>query len=290
MKNRALKPILAMIFLSGQAMAQGQTVTTVTTYVTDTQQKRESTRFTLTEWLRIKERMKMMDVWLAMFSKPESKFEPELFVGYQFKKGAFRFAASPQPSATSFDTQGEQGKVQLWLTNLISSSTGIRTLNVDFGVEGVSNSTAKVTGRLPAGGLSPGRRLTTQATADFRLFGKNIQDSYFVLKCGSYTTRDQESPAKLPVKSASGTVAGSELGLYVFKWLGIGGSYFVYGTDSSLSPAHTRGSYFDYQAFLEISVLRLMAGHYQENFTATENGSDIKTVDAGQIFGVQLLF
>ena len=47
--------------------------TVVTTYVTKVQEKRRSTRWTLTEWLRIKERMRMMDVWLAMFSSPKKE-------------------------------------------------------------------------------------------------------------------------------------------------------------------------------------------------------------------------
>ncbi len=38
-----------------------QAETYVTTYVTKVQEQRKSTRWTLTEWLRIKERMKLMD-------------------------------------------------------------------------------------------------------------------------------------------------------------------------------------------------------------------------------------
>src|SRR5258707_569097 len=70
----AMLATLPVLFVN-TAMAD----TVVTTYVTKTQDERQSTRFNLTEWLRIKERMKMMDVWLSMFSDPKKdKFAPEL--------------------------------------------------------------------------------------------------------------------------------------------------------------------------------------------------------------------
>ena len=61
---RGLLTVLALVPTAGLADTQ------VTTYVIKTQDERDQTRWTLTEWLRIKERMKMMDVWLAMFSDP----------------------------------------------------------------------------------------------------------------------------------------------------------------------------------------------------------------------------
>ena len=72
--------ILAVSLGAAIAFA-GVTTTTVTTYVVSTQEERNSTRWTLTEWLRIKERTRLMDVWLAMFSNPKQNiFAPELNV------------------------------------------------------------------------------------------------------------------------------------------------------------------------------------------------------------------
>jgi len=71
--------LLSILLMSNWApslQAQGKRVVT---YIEDVQEERKSTRWTLTEWLRIKERMKMMDVWLWMFPYPKKgKFPPEL--------------------------------------------------------------------------------------------------------------------------------------------------------------------------------------------------------------------
>ena len=73
-----LVTLLPLIMASDNAFA-GDSITTVTTYVVRTQEEREQTRWTLTEWLRIKERTKLMDVWLTMFSDPnKDKFRPAL--------------------------------------------------------------------------------------------------------------------------------------------------------------------------------------------------------------------
>ena len=206
------------------------------------------------------------------------------------RSGNFQFQGTHDPALAGVATTGTQSKLQLWLTNLVSSTTGIRTLNIDFGLEGLADSTDKLAASPSTATLVPGKRLTTQATANFRLFGKNIQDSYFVLKYGSYNTKDQASPAIMPTKPASGIVAGGELAVYLFKWLGAKGNLLAYGSNSSLTAAHAGGRYFDYQAFVEISLLRLMVGHYQESFTFQTNGADITTTDKGEMAGAEILF
>ena len=71
-------PLLVLLAVLAP-IARGDTQ--VTTYVIKTQEERQQTRWSMTEWLRIKERMKMMDVWLAMFSDPKKdKFQPELML------------------------------------------------------------------------------------------------------------------------------------------------------------------------------------------------------------------
>jgi hypothetical protein len=87
MKLKFVSTSIAVI----SAMLVSQSIkaeTVVTTYVTKVQEERQTTRWTLTEWLRIKERMQMMDLWLAMFSDPKKdRFRPELVVSYSVTKG-----------------------------------------------------------------------------------------------------------------------------------------------------------------------------------------------------------
>ena len=70
--------------------AYAKSSSTVVINIEDTQDERKELRWTLTEWMRIKERMKMMDVWLAMNSDPKKdKFRPEIQFAYQMAQGDY---------------------------------------------------------------------------------------------------------------------------------------------------------------------------------------------------------
>jgi hypothetical protein len=277
--------------------------TVVTTYVTKVQEERQTTRWTLTEWLRIKERMKMMDVWLAMFSNPEKdKFRPELNISYGVTKGRGTFtdaAGVTEEAATS----GRAGRAQQWVTNIVKGPAGVRTLNIDFGLEGYQRDSGSfepavatgATTTTPAADASTRAVGTTYYTADLRLFGKNIQDSSLVLKYGQYQSRNTLPTDAGAVPGFRGVVAGAELQLYVFKWLGLEGNYLAYGGASRLADDSQRaGTYHDYLGYVEISLLRLMIGRYHEDWTlaqdAGETGEASRASEDGLLAGMKLQF
>lgn len=260
---------LSPVLLFNSYTAYSDTTTSVTTYIVKTQKERESTRFTLTKWLEIKERIKMMDVWLAMFGNTKKPFQPELDLEYFLLTGSL----SPQNSTfSSVNTSGTALKGQIWLTNLISSTTGINTINIDFGIEGQSKgveSEAQTETELPS---STQKR--SDWTANFRLFGKNIQDSSLVLKYGQYDSSNQFiSSIDSSIKSGSkGNVAGAELQLYLFKWLGFEGNYMQFqNTDQSFENPDLVGTYYDYMAYIEISFLQIVGGKYHEVWKHNKN-------------------
>jgi hypothetical protein len=284
--------------------------THVTTYVIKTQEERENTRWTLTEWLKIKERMRMMDVWLAMFSDPKKdKFQPELMLSYGMTQGRYTYTAGNGQSESG-DLNGTAGRAQIWLTNLISGTVGIRTLNVDLGVEGykrasgsfsASESTAATAGATE-GGLSanavPAQELTSTRsleheyyTGNLRIFGRNIQDSSLVLKYGRYASKNTilDGVAASETISQKGVVAGAELQLYVFRWLGAEGNYLKYGDAEGVQGSDAlSGTYYDYMGFVEISLLRLMGGVYQEDWKLVRDGETMKTSERGTFAGLKL--
>jgi hypothetical protein len=281
-----------LFLLANLGFAEG-TVTTVTTYVTKTQDERKDTRFTLTEWLRIKERMKMMDVWLAMFgSSKQQSFQPEVNLSYQLTRGE-----------TDFGTleDGSRGRVQFWLTNLVSATTGFRVLNIDLGGEvwqsdsgllaplgsdagidsGVNaapmdSESALAAPEDPTTPFLAGR--VQHATAGFRLFGKNIQDTSLVFKVGGYRHTIGDTYA------AQGQAMGGELCLYLLSFLGAEGSYMQYGQQTEL----THGTAFEYSGFLEISLLRLSYGMYESRWTL--DGAEAERIERGLIAGAKLHF
>lgn len=261
--------------------------TQVTTYVVKVQEERKSTRWTLTEWLRIKERMRLMDLWLAMFSDPKSKFEPEFLVMYLNMKGEFSNKNAAASNTTSYDTGSHTLKAQLWLTNLLSCH-GVKTLNVDLGIEGYQRRIEKfdqeINPMMTAGGK------TGYASLNFRIFGKNIQDSSLVLKYGNYRTTN---PAFLISESSlKGDLIGAEISLYLFKWLGIEGNYLKFHkAKTNIESSGFNGHYYDYNIYIEISLIRILLGYYQESWAITKTDSpSYDTEENGRLIGLKLQF
>ena len=257
----------------------------VTTYVITTQQERDNTRWTLTEWLKIKERMKMMDLWLAMFSEPEKdKFSPEVSFFYAKQKGDVSFTGKGQTQST-ITHAASVGRAQLWLTNLISGTVGLKTLNVDFGLESYLQMTDSL--------LLLSKPSLRYYSGNFRIFGKNIQDSSLVLKYGEYST-EQNTPtlfnASLNNLKFSNYVIGGELQLYLFRWLGFEGNYlfFMKGQKNSID---LQGDLADYGVYIEVSLIRLMGGIFTQNwqYTDTLQDSTIKEKKTGMYAGLKIM-
>lgn len=275
--------------------------TVVTTYVTKVQEERETTRWTLTEWLRIKERTKMMDVWLAMFSDPKkATFTPELNLTYGMMRGAVALKDGAGTESSSSVT-GVQGRAQLWLTNLVSSTVGVRTLNIDLGGEVyqrsrggfVAQAATAATSTDPSASTDTESNVMKQSyyTGNLRLFGKNVQDSSLVFKYGEYQSTNTIPDATDEDARIKGKVAGAELQVYLMKWLGAEGNYLAYGDSKRAQGSDDlKGSYYDYSGFVEVSLLRLMVGHYQEDWQFAGLGEVQNVSESGMTFGAKLSF
>lgn len=285
---------LTQLLLLSDLYAQTQ----VTTYVVKVQEEREQTRWTLTEWLKIKERMRMMDLWLALMSDPKKdKFQPELLLSYALTRGSVKSSSGDAPRDLG-NLSGSSGKVQLWLTNLVSSTIGVRMLNIDLGGEFLRRQTGGTIDQVAATGDTSGhslainRSLSTQYyTGNLRIFGKSIQDSSIVLKYGRYSTNNTllQDPESTPEEKIGGSVAGAELQLYVLKFLGVEGSYLRFGDGRGANGATSQnGTYADYMGFFEVSLLRLTGGLYQEEWRFRNAEEMTSTKEQGTMFGLKL--
>lgn len=310
MRYIKLLPILLAVAAIEASLATAQ-VTSVTTTITTTQEERRQTRFTLTEWLRIKERMKMMDVWLAMFSDPKTEsFSPELNLEYGLSQSTFNLKRSDASDQGA--TQGESGRAQLWLTNLLTASTGKKWINIDFGIEGFQRTpgvfTPDATPRTIADN-EPRKSLTRYGAGTFRLFGKNIQDTSLALKFGAYdhnTNLLARNIATEQAASFSGLVAGAEAQIYFLKSLGIAGGYNIFGgsnpakmigfvsaKSSEPTGGGSVGRHGEVNAFLEISLLRIFVGQFTEEWTynkGDQNLEETTTKEAGRYGGMRIQF
>lgn len=262
---------------------------TVREYVVRVQEERRSTRWTLTEWLRIKERMKMMDLWLAVFSDPKKDqiLRPEINLGYMQLQGSLATrepGASPGAKGT---TQAHQGHVQLWLTNLISSTTGIRTLNIDIGLEGLYRDT-RVAPEQGAHMFNPHYFSHMWYSGNLRLFGDSVQDTSLVVRFGQYRQRHPYGKATFdPPADAKGLLIGIQLQAYVFSFLGLEGNYLNFGRwNRKGGETGSFGEGWDYGGFLEIGMLRLGGGAYGEVWRAPlDNQSGEREIITHGFFG-----
>jgi hypothetical protein len=303
-----MKRLLFAFFLLLPAVLSAETQ--VITYVVTTQQQREDTRWTLTEWLRIKERMKMMDVWLAMFSEPEKdKFAPEFNVFYGALNGTSKVTGVNQTGAAPADLskitdQSAEGRMQLWLTNLVSGALGVRTLNIDFGIEtylrmfsvDVPDMVLASNSKMPSNSVTAytSKPYLRYNSANLRLFGKNIQDSSLVLKFGEYASESylpglfNTGPQEM---NFSNRMLGVELQLYLFRWLGLEGNYLAFNS-ASKGAFSAAGQAIEYGAYVEISLLRLMGGFFQDNWVygETDLNAHIHEVNKGMYAGLKLQF
>lgn len=243
----------------------------IVTYIEDVQEERKSTRWTLTEWLRIKERMKLMDVWLAMFSNPEEKFAPEISLGYAKSVGETEFQISSLGANDALQSRAtnraEDARLQFWFTNLISGSTGLRTLDVDLGLEGRFRNRfmpGTDTVQVPVGqAWNTQTEKIQQAGVNLRIFGVSSQDSSLVIKGGNF----DKDLGFAETDRLSGRYWGGEMSLYLLSFLGAEANYYKY-----LDGKQTLGTSIDFMGFLELYNLRVGYGqsrHEWEDETET---------------------
>ena len=286
MVGRVVFLALGLTLLLPLSVSEAQTKRIVT-YIEDVQEERKSTRWTLTEWLRIKERMKLMDVWLAMFSKPQEKFSPEISIGYAKAVGETEFSLGTLAGNDALQTLGtntaEEVRLQFWFTNLISGTTGLRTLDVDLGLEGkfrnrFMEGTDVVSS--PVGeAWNPKTEKLQQAGINLRVFGVSSQDSSLVLKGGKF---DKEL-GFMVAENISGSYWGAEMSLYLLSFLGAEGQYYQY-----LDGKDKLGSTVDVMGFLELYNVRIGYGQSRHEWDHETETMRLKSKDFQRYLTVRL--
>lgn len=288
MIGRVVFLALGLNLLLPHSVSEAQTKRIVT-YIEDVQEERKSTRWTLTEWLRIKERMKLMDVWLAMFSKPQEKFSPEISIGYAKAVGESEFKLGSLTADDAMQTRGtnaaEEARLQFWFTNLISGTTGLRTLDVDLGLEGkFRNRFMEGTDIIasPVGAAwNPKTEKLQQAGINLRVFGVSSQDSSLVLKGGKF----DKDLGFTETENISGSYWGGEMSLYLLSFLGAEGQYYQY-----LDGKKKLGTAVEVMGFLELYNVRVGYGQSRHEWDHETETMRLKSKDFERYLSVRLYF
>lgn len=291
MKARLIA-MLALTLFSQLAKAQ----TTTRSYIIKTQEHRESTRWTLTEWLRIKERVKLMDVWLAIFSNPQKDrhFRPEFNLSYGVHRG--HVETSGEHKGDKF--KGRFLRAQLWLTNIVTATLGLRMLNVDIGAEGYlrmsdnAYSLFSGTSSINDFDISSINQITAQHNSfNVRLFGDSIQDSSLVAKIGSYSVANTMHIESISSAASTekGRFIGAELQVYLNKVIGMEGNYHEYQEQNNEQYRTSLGGhYFDYGFFVEASLFRFYLNSYEEKWKIRDEQGRHLIKGSGYSFGTKI--
>lgn len=243
------------------------------------QEERKSTRWSLTEWLRIKERIKLMDVWLAMFSTPKPTFSPELNLYHRMISTSF--------DSTEYEALlkgGTESGAEIWLTNLVSASTGLRTLNIDLGFSAASkkydspfNLDLKQSSLAPslAASFSPE---VSRTEVNLRILGSHSQDTSLVFGFGKEIGKSDVGVNSTQAIAASDYDAFSKMArlkIYLTSWLGLEGEFREsYGDiEDNADRIRMNKQTTSYGGFLEVSLLRFDYFIFEE--TRTYDGSEL---------------
>jgi hypothetical protein len=305
--QRQFNLIVAAIWLFAMGVSESSRaqVKKVTTYIVDVQEERRSTRWTLTEWLRIKERMKLMDLWLAMFSSPKkAEFAPELMFEYASLTGDLELGEADNDGSQLL-AQGlpaTQLRGQFWLTNLVSSTTGVKTLNIDLGFEaaqiqwqselqGNDFVDQAPLGQPPWDAVSFGPSGLSWAAVTMRLFGSHVQDTSLIFKMGQYEGDRWPRLDSGQDHRLTGVVAGGESYLYLLSWLGADFDYLRFGNASGAAGSEEQsGSYMSYGGFIEIFGLRLGYREQVEQWSWQLNQTSYESTNKGSSWYARLSF
>lgn len=190
---------------------------------------REKTRWSLSEWLAMKERNRQMDMWLSMNSP--SPYEFMLGASYQTAKTQ---ESASQPLALDFKSYGLEAVAYAQLVGLGAE--------YDYNFE---SKTGDFLGMF-----------------NLRLFGDSIQNSFFTLSYG-YRSREFLFPAQEKIEQQ---FAQAHLQLYLTKYFGFDGKYRYFLPTSHDLLGDINSNYTEAGAFIDFKMIRIFGVWYKENF------------------------
>lgn len=261
---------LVMLLLGSASQALSQETVKI---IIERPEERKRTSRSLSEWLKLTGKATTEDFrWFFLSQPQKDSFRPELHLQYGKENGAQTVTGSDGLVDTAdLETSATHASARLWLTNILTASTGLRTLNIDFGLSGFMRSSDKTSYALI--GESTSRVFSmSRGGVMFRLFGKHIQDTSLTLTAGQYEIRTNLiDTVDTDAKRMVGNYGDVELCLYLFKFFGATANYSQYQpTRQTGERRPLSGARLTYGGFVELSLLRIAYGIYTETWDQTD--------------------
>lgn len=217
------------------------------------QKKKEATRWTIEDWLDQKQKIRLMDYWLALNTAP---------VNFEAALGGLSYKYDAESSLAPGVTQ-EESLTRGWL----SLYYRILGLSAEFEqLDGSDTSTAYL--------------------FNFRLLGPTLQSTQLTLQYGM-----NQLKSDLAANSRDNQFAGATFTLYILHFLGLEGHYRQYFPSTNDANIDAEGSRTTYGVFLEFGFLRLFGNLAHDKWTYTPPASSGYDVEfKGMEVGGQLFF
>jgi hypothetical protein len=220
--------------------------------------QREEKRWTLQEWLETKDRNRMMDLWLALYSSPNPY---EAMLGGAYKS-----------STTEVDNPTSQ--------NQTTSGDGYVTAHASIvGITGEYENNVQDKYRDINGMLN------------LRIFGNSLQNTFLTLHYGQRTRTLEGTATDTDYKNQFGQVS---LQLYLMKYFGLDGSYrkYVPATEEKLNQ-EIWGDLSEAGVFIDFKAVRVFGSWYRDyqvikSTTGTFDETD--TLRFGTKTGIKIFF
>lgn len=245
--------LLCIIAFSTDVLAQNKTRWGSGIDFTERAAKREQGRWSLTEWMAMKEKNKMMDAWLSLNSPSP----------YEFMLGG---------SYNSLTTETQGAGTQSSHTSYAGQLAAYAQF---IGVSGeYENNTEEGFSDL-AGMLN------------VRLLGNSIQNTAFTIHYGQRTRDQGVSPGRLTQQF--GQVS---LQVYLTKYFGVDGSYRYFLPTSTEALGDVSGNTTEAGLYLDFKALRIFGSWYKESQKTKIPAATVESITdrAGIRSGIKIFF
>lgn len=213
---------------------------------------RESTRWTLSEWMTQKQRNSLQDQWLSMNSPSPFEF---------YLKGAFHSGGTKVGTA-----EAESYK---------SSSGGIGAYAQAVGLTGEYENNTEENYNDVSGLLN------------IRIIGNSLQNTGITLSVGQRTRQLENAGVSEEIKNNFGQVG---IQAYFTRYFGMQGIYRTYSKDKNDALGDVDGKLVEGGLFIDFKGIRVFGSWYEDTQSAKLNSVETKTTRTGIKSGLQIFF
>lgn len=217
------------------------------------QSNKESSRWTLADWLSQKQKISLWDNWLAM------------------NRSANFFEMQASGSQFDYDYTSNDGSGEVKITE----TSHLYSLDLWFSIFGLRGEYEKRDSGL----------ISKTGLFNLRLIGTSLQSTHLQIRGGVQTLENPNTNEKW-----ENPVADALLKMYFLSFIGLHGDYRHFFPKESNLGAKREGSRVRAGAFIEIGAIHLSGTWWKEPIETTRSGTITKQEREGYELGVSLIF